>query len=84
MYKYMYRNPRVLVKSNQEGIDRVKADDYAFILESTTNEYYTQRDCTLMRIGGLLDSKGYGIGLPDGKDDSSVFDNIITTILPNL
>lgn len=26
-----------------------------------------QRDCNLMQIGGLLDSKGYGIGAPKGR-----------------
>lgn len=27
-------------------------------------EYYVERDCELMQINGLLDSKGYGVGLP--------------------
>jgi ionotropic glutamate receptor len=36
-------------------------------MESTSNEYIRQRDCELMQIGGLLDTKGYGIGTPAGK-----------------
>ncbi len=40
---------------------------YAFLLESTSNEYVRTRDCDLIQIGGLLDSKSYGIGLPTGK-----------------
>jgi len=68
MYKFMTRNKNTaIVKSNKEGIEKVKKGSYAFILESTTNEYYTQRDCELMKVGGLLDSKGYGIGLPEGE-----------------
>lgn len=30
-------------------------------------EYQTSRKCTLMQVGELLDSKGYGIALPMGK-----------------
>jgi len=66
MWKYMSSNPDVFVKSNQEGIDRAKAESYAFLMESTSIEYVVQRECTLTQIGGLLDNKGYGIGLPEG------------------
>jgi len=38
---------------------------YAFLLESTMNDYYNQRKpCNTMKIGANLDSKGYGIGTP--------------------
>jgi hypothetical protein len=66
MWKYMSSNPDVFVKSNQEGIDRAKAESYAFLMESTSIEYVIQRECNLTQIGGLLDNKGYGIGLPEG------------------
>ncbi len=58
----------VFVNSTKEGIERVKNDKkgYAYLLESTMNEYIAQRDCDLMQVGGLLDSKGYGIGTPQG------------------
>ncbi len=62
----MSSNPDVFVKNNQEGIDRAKAESYAFLMESTSIEYVVQRECTLTQIGGLLDNKGYGIGLPEG------------------
>lgn len=58
--------PDVFVSQNQDGIDRVKAETYAFLMESTTIEYTVQRECNLTQIGGLLDNKGYGIGLPEG------------------
>lgn len=67
MWKFMSNNPDVFVKKNQEGIDRVKAESYAFLMESTTIEYTVQRECNLTQIGGLLDNKGYGIGLPEGN-----------------
>ena len=41
---------------------------YAFLLESTMNEFYNQRKpCNTMRVGELLDSKGYGIAMPSGS-----------------
>ncbi len=54
----------VFVNSSREGIERVKKGDYAYLMESSMLEYYIERDCELMQIGGLLDSKGYGIALP--------------------
>ena len=35
---------------------------YAFLGESAMLDYLVQRNCNLTQIGGLLDSKGYGIG----------------------
>jgi hypothetical protein len=63
----MSNNPDVFVKKTQDGIDRVKAESYAFLMESTSIEYIVQRECNLTQIGGLLDNKGYGIGLPEGE-----------------
>lgn len=34
---------------------------YAFLMESTTLEYDVLHNCELTQIGGLLDSRGYGI-----------------------
>lgn len=62
----MINNPDVFVKKNEEGIDRVITDSYAFLMESTSIEYAVQHKCNLTQIGGLLDNKGYGIGLPEG------------------
>lgn len=58
--------PSVFTKNNQLGIERVKKGNYAFLMESTTIEFNTQKDCELTQIGGLLDSKGYGIATPPG------------------
>lgn len=60
------KQPSVFVKSTEEGIARVLNSNYAFLLESTMNEYYRQRNCNLTQVGGLLDTKGYGIGMPLG------------------
>ena len=52
----------VFVKSSEDGIERVLRGNYAFLMESTMIEYNMQKNCDLVQIGGLLDSKGYGIG----------------------
>lgn len=58
--------PSVFTKSNDEGKERVAKEQggYAFFMESTSLEYMMERNCELAQIGGLLDSKGYGIALP--------------------
>lgn len=56
-----------MVKNVEEGIQRVLTSDYAFLMESTTIEFVTQRNCNLTQIGGLIDSKAYGVGTPMGK-----------------
>ncbi|XP_041089857.1 glutamate receptor ionotropic, kainate 3 [Polyodon spathula] len=56
-----------LVKNNEDGVQRVLKADYAFLMESTTIEYVTQRNCNLTQIGGLIDTKSYGIGTPMGS-----------------
>ena len=68
MWSFMESNERpVFLKTSQEGIDRVLNDNYAFLMESTMIDYNIQRNCELMQVGGLLDSKGYGIGTPIGR-----------------
>lgn len=62
------RKNTALVKNNREGIQRVLTTDYALLMESTSIEYISQRNCNLTQIGGLIDSKGYGVGTPIGKE----------------
>ncbi|XP_058809851.1 glutamate receptor ionotropic, kainate 2-like [Phymastichus coffea] len=56
----------VFTKSNVDGVERVVKGkgSYAFLMESTSIEYVIERNCELTQIGGLLDSKGYGIAMP--------------------
>lgn len=68
MWQQMQNHPEVsFVKSNKEGIDRVLTKDYAYLMESPLIDYEIQRNCNLTQIGGLLDSKGYGIATQQGK-----------------
>ncbi len=61
--------PTVFTESNQEGVERVirARGNYAFLMESTSIEYVTERNCELTQIGGMLDNKGYGIATPPSK-----------------
>ncbi|KAK5903443.1 hypothetical protein CgunFtcFv8_007223 [Champsocephalus gunnari] len=68
MWEFMNsRRQTVMVKTMEEGIQRVLTSDYAFLMESTTIEFVTQRNCNLTQIGGLIDSKAYGVGTPMGS-----------------
>ncbi|XP_028858328.1 glutamate receptor ionotropic, kainate 2-like isoform X1 [Denticeps clupeoides] len=68
MWEFMNsRRQSVLVKSVEEGIQRVLTSDYAFLMESTTIEFVTQRNCNLTQVGGLMDSKAYGVGTSMGS-----------------
>uniref|UniRef100_UPI0037E93452 glutamate receptor ionotropic, kainate 3 isoform X2 n=1 Tax=Semicossyphus pulcher TaxID=241346 RepID=UPI0037E93452 len=68
MWAFMSSKPSTsLVKSIEDGIQRVLKSDYALIMESTTIDYITRRNCNLTQVGGLIDSKGYGVGTPLGS-----------------
>ena len=63
----MENRGNVFTKTSEDGIERVENENYAFLMESTSIEYNVQRKCHLTQIGGLLDSKGYGVATPQGK-----------------
>ncbi|XP_067617877.1 glutamate receptor ionotropic, kainate 2 isoform X2 [Eurosta solidaginis] len=63
MYEFMRDHPEYMTSTNAEGVDRVENENYAFLMESTTIEYITERRCSLTQVGSLLDEKGYGIAM---------------------
>lgn len=65
MFQYMENHPDVLTANNDEGIERVYngEEDYAFLMESSSIEYVTERRCNLTQVGEPLDDKNYGIGM---------------------
>ena len=71
MWTYMKSaEPSVFVRTTEEGMIRVRKSKgkYAYLLESTMNEYIEQRKpCDTMKVGGNLDSKGYGVATPKGS-----------------
>ena len=69
--------PTVFVNSSREGIARVKGGNYAYLMESLMLEYHMGQDCQLQQLGGLLDSKGYGIVLPKGSPLRHIFSKAV-------
>ena len=68
MWRYMESHvAETFVNSYEEGVNRVLNGSYAFLGESAMLDYLVQRNCNLTQIGGLLDSKGYGIATPKGS-----------------
>nr|XP_032516938.1 glutamate receptor ionotropic, kainate 2 [Danaus plexippus plexippus] len=63
MYQYMDEHPDLMTQTNEIGLERVKNENYAFLMESTSIEYMVERNCDVARVGGMLDSKGYGIAM---------------------
>lgn len=62
IHKFM-EDHQTYVRSNEEGKERVEQGNFAFLMESTSIEYITERNCNLTQIGSPLDSKNYGIAL---------------------
>lgn len=62
----MEEHPEVMTSTNLEGVKRVESENYAFLMESTSIEYETERRCKLAQIGHRLDDKDYGIALKKG------------------
>lgn len=63
----MLSRPHVFVESYAEGIKRVRESNgrYAFLMESTQNEYTNERyPCNTIKVGRNLDSKGFGVATP--------------------
>ncbi|KAL8574338.1 hypothetical protein ACOMHN_059134 [Nucella lapillus] len=71
MWSFMTSQKNVFVQTNTDGIQKVRQSHskYAFLIESTTNEYHNNRQpCDTIKVGSNLDSKGYGVATPMGSD----------------
>ncbi|XP_037035873.1 glutamate receptor ionotropic, kainate 1-like [Bradysia coprophila] len=71
-YKRIYErmesaDPPTFTQTVAEGIERVQSGDYAFFMESTSLDYAVQHNCDLQQVGGLLDSKGFGLVVEQGS-----------------
>ncbi|XP_035214142.1 glutamate receptor ionotropic, kainate 2-like isoform X2 [Stegodyphus dumicola] len=71
MWKFMQKHPEVLMESNEKGKEKVYAGNYAYLMESASIQFLTERECNLTQIGGLLDHKGYGIATKKGNKSLS-------------
>ena len=71
----VYTNPP---DANEKGMNKVLKEEgmYAFFMEAAAIEYHIVRNCDLQQLGGLLDSKGYGIAMPPGNVTVSSMDHL--------
>ncbi|XP_036340677.1 glutamate receptor ionotropic, kainate 1-like [Rhagoletis pomonella] len=64
--KMVAMKPDAFTSNNREGVDRVKRSRgrYAYLLETTTLQYYLNLNCELKQIGEPFNEKHYGIAVP--------------------
>lgn len=78
MWQYM-KYHHTLVKNSQEGIEKVKNENYAFVWDSIPLEHTTHTvECgTLTTTGSLFGKIGYGLGLPKDSPYTQQFNQAI-------
>ena len=74
------QNPGPFVRSTMDGVKRVQDSKglYAFLMESSTIEFFIERKCDLTQVGGMIDSKGYGIAMKPG---THIWDKNVTLLI---
>ncbi|KAI3379731.1 hypothetical protein SNEBB_004384 [Seison nebaliae] len=77
IFKYLTSSKDHTVSSEMDGIRRVLQGNFAFFMESSKIEYQMSKDCNLTQIGGLLDSKSYGIATQEGSPWRDILSNAI-------
>ncbi|KAF6017885.1 hypothetical protein EB796_023824 [Bugula neritina] len=80
MWNFMSQHPDVFVNKSDLGIAKVKAGNYAYLMESIPLRYQLSQHCDLMEVGGELDSKGFGIGVPKNSPYRDALSNAILSL----
>ena len=74
LYRKMWEHLReyqdfLLTETNEEGIERVRKENYAFIIPNTIAEFVTRRKpCDLLMVDTFLMKQGYGLAVPRGSN----------------
>ena len=63
------------VDSLSEGLSKVRGGKFVFFMESPRLEFEVARDCGLLQVGRLLNSRYYALGLPKGEIKKLVLQN---------
>ena len=69
VYRMLWRNmqrfePSVFTETNEEGIDRVRREKYAYVLPTTIGEYISMRaPCDLVTVDRFLMKRGYSLAV---------------------
>ena len=72
-YKEMFFNMRTyegaFVSSTRVGVDKVRQGNFAYLTDEPYLNYYNQKKpCNTRLVKGLLETKGYGIGIQRNSD----------------
>ena len=73
LYKLLYKNMKssevyAFTRTNEEGIERVRSDNYVYILPDKIATYVTnQKPCDLSAIGNFLIDEHFGLAVPKGS-----------------
>ena len=71
MWDYMSgMSPPVMVDKIEDGVERVRQSKgkYAFLIESSMNNYYNNRKpCDTVRVGPDLNLEGFGVAVQTGS-----------------
>lgn len=84
--KIMWRNmgrfkPRVLTKTNDEGIQKVRKEKFAFVLPNTIGDYIAMRaPCDLITVDKFLKTRGYGLALQKDSPLISQINSALSTL----
>ena len=68
--RMVWNREGVLTETNREGIEKVRRENYAFILPSTIGDYVSlQPPCDLVTVGRFLMDRGYSLMVRRGFTD---------------
>ena len=56
---------------------------FAFVMEQKSLEYYTQNNCGLTQIGGLLNERNYAIAMAKGKLNNNEINQLYDSFKTN-
>ena len=85
MWRKMQRfRPSAFTVSNEEGIERVRRERYAFIIPHTIGEYMSMREpCDLITVDRFLIDEGYRLAVGKGSELLSQLNLAIRTLREN-
>lgn len=82
LYNSLWRRinsiPNSLTSSNQEGLRRVRNENFAYIMPNSIAQYVAVRwPCNLQLVGNFLLNEGFGFAFPKNSRDVPKFNRII-------
>ena len=85
IYRKMTRfYPSVFTESNEEGIQRVRDEKFAFILPSTIGEYISQKPpCDLITVDKFLLNQGFGLVVEKNSPLLTILNNALHKLRDN-